>query len=267
LDLKDLEIYELKIQSAEKDAQISKLTVQVETQDAQIEELSSQSSEKDMIISGLLHNNTELSSELSDLEAEINEFEYKLINLQEYVENGDFSSNLRSWETNHYSRVEDNWGITVVQVDGSFTEVLDFFRSNSRGEVGFVSVRQKLGLDVSKNSLVTIDGAVKLVSYTPGDGELVNGDYNDGAEYPVYIKLFYEDKESNTHVWSWGFLTDKAPDGKKNYYVVNEDEWYSFTSQNLMELDPEPKVITDIFVGGAGWDFHGRVDRINLHTK
>ncbi len=96
---------------------------------------------------------------------------------------------------------------------------------------------------------------------------------------------------NNDHVWSWGFLTNPSLSehekyvslnafdeslvecpisgyyDPKNYNGVDPSEWYYFESQNLMELDPRPVVITNITIAGNGWDFESMIDNVALVGK
>ncbi|HIJ98561.1 TPA: hypothetical protein H1005_01290 [archaeon] len=178
--------------------------------------------------------------------------------------NLDFSAGLNKWEIAHSSNVEDAWNISVIQKDDSYKNVLDFWRDNSASDGGAVRVKQKLDFDVSKKQLLILEADVKVISHTlDGSGWWYDTHPGEG-DYPVHIFLIYNDTTGKQQVWSWGFLTGSNPNTKTNYDIVNASEWYHFTSQNLMELVPRPEIITNIYVGGSGWDFQGRIDNTKI---
>lgn len=88
--------------------------------------------------------------------------------------------------------------------------------------------------------------------------------HNCVGEYPVRLSVNYKDANGQKHRWAWGFLTGPNPNKLTNYDIVTPREWYNFTSQNLMALEPRPSVITSISLAGAGWNYHGQVDNVEI---
>jgi len=181
-----------------------------------------------------------------------------------YLFNGDFSYGLDGWEKWHSSNVDDEWKIEVEPTDNPYTNVLNFERSHSSNDGGVVTVLQRLNFDVSGYEQLYLKADVKVVSNTLQGSGWWSDVYNQAGEYPVHLFVYYNDSNNQQHLWSWGFLTEQNVNKKTNYNVVKAGEWYSFTSQNLMELDPKPKIVTIVRVGGNGWDFHGKVDNVQL---
>ena len=176
------------------------------------------------------------------------------------IKNGDFSDGLTNWEKTHSSNVNDQWDASITSKDELHTNVLMFERTQSRRDGGAVYVNQYLNKDVSKYTNLTLKLSLKVLYHT-----LSGSGWGGGAgEYPVHIYVYYKDANDNEKVWSWGFLAMANSDSHKNYNIVNSNEWYSFESQNLMNLNPKPKIITKIVVGGNGWDFSGMIDNLAL---
>ena len=176
---------------------------------------------------------------------------------QNLIKNGDFSDRLSYWSIKHSSNVDDTWNITVIN-DGDRSNVLKFERKNSREDGGSVYAVQKINKDVSNYSDLKLEMSLKVISHDLEGG----GGWSGSGEFPVHVFIYYLDNQNQTHFWSWGFTTEEA--NYNDYSIVQYDKWYHFTSGNLMNLSPKPVKITEIKVGGNGWDFNGEVDDIEL---
>ena len=94
---------------------------------------------------------------------------------------------------------------------------------------------------------------------TPGDGWM-------GGEFPVCVRISYNDADSNFWQMYWGW--DDEYDGHWQWddpawlpsYVtyhyqeqVNTDTWYERKTIDLMTVDPPPAEIVQVLIGSFGW--------------
>ena len=110
---------------------------------------------------------------------------------------------------------------------------------------------------------------MRIINYT----ELNTGWWCEGSsnpfcvgESPVFVKIFYKDKDGKRHLWHVGFIESDIYN-KSGYVYIPVNEWYDFESENLMNIDPKPAFIDYILVGGTGWDFKGDISYVHLYGK
>ncbi|MEW6094946.1 MAG: hypothetical protein AB1567_00240, partial [bacterium] len=88
-----------------------------------------------------------------------------------------------------------------------------------------------------------------------------------GGVYPVEVQIDYTDVNGKFNSWRHGFLYAKRINYPKIGEEISQDKWYSYTSINLMELEPNPKVIKEIRLSASGWGFHSRIANVKLIGK
>lgn len=174
--------------------------------------------------------------------------------------NGDFSSGLKGWKLVKLGAGKEMYA-RVIKNDWTHPYALEIKRIGSVRKYGQIGIRQVLNKDVSKYAQLTFQADVKVIQST------LESDGKRGGAYPVMIQINYTDVGGKVHSYRHGFLY--AP--KINYPLIGEtiphNKWYSYTSINLMELDPKPKLIKEIILSGSGWGFHSRMANVELLGK
>jgi hypothetical protein len=99
------------------------------------------------------------------------------------------------------------------------------------------------------------------------------------ARAPGRVVIEYQDELGGNWAWDHNFLPSDNNErfGRTNFDYVTRNEWYHYVSPNLLNVtttktgphnapidSPTPYRITRIYVGGAGWDFNGRFDDVQL---
>ena len=181
------------------------------------------------------------------------------------IVNGDFSYNLLGWTI--WER--GPWGgpmvgevsASVVNDDETFSDVLEIKRTGSDNSGAANGVYQDLNLDISKFSSLSLKFDVKVVNQS------LSGSGVESTEYPVHIAIYYIDAIENMHGWHHGFYYNGISQDPDHSTRVSQGTWYSYTSPNLMTLNPKPRIIKRIKVFGNGWDYAGRIDNIQLTVQ
>ncbi len=150
--------------------------------------------------------------------------------------------------------------IQVFANDDGRDYVLDIDRVDPYSEGDLDRVWQNLNINVTHCGAlhVEIDGKVIYQSLS-GAGWAF-------GEWPLYVRLYYKDASGQTRQWVRGFyykgsvVANWAP-----YSIqVEQDTWFHFISDNLLELEYPPTTITQLVVGGAGWSYKSKLDSVKL---
>lgn len=171
--------------------------------------------------------------------------------------NGDFSKRLKYWKLIKEGTGKEMYA-KVIRSDSTYPYALEIKRTGSMRVRGEMGVRQELNQDVSEYTKLVFRADVKAIHSS------LESDGTRGGAYPIEIQIHYTDDEGKPHLWRRGFLYAK----KINYPEIGENipqnKWFTYTSGNLLELRPYPKVIKEVRVLGSGWRFHSRVANIQL---
>ncbi|MDP7040138.1 MAG: choice-of-anchor D domain-containing protein [Myxococcota bacterium] len=184
--------------------------------------------------------------------------------------------------------IDHHWVEVVDSELEEYGNVLKIKKDKGGGGGSWDIATQTLNLDVSKcGSLVfSLDGKATNQS-------LAGAGHTQG-EWPVIMRVAYQDANGVDHrrfhlpnVYGWqhglyyygepGYLSEPQIQAGPISTLIAEDTWYSddtvnnpnpgepFDSGNLMALlDPPPKVIYWIGVGGAGWDYTSEIDNVSM---
>ncbi len=191
------------------------------------------------------------------------------------VGNGDFEADgLDPWVA-YEPAITGNLTIEIVSEDGS--RRLHYARSDSAGNGGEMYAHQVLGdgVDLSAYSEVYLECDVKLVRDTlqsSGGWSYYQGGH---GEWPAEIRFVNQGAE--TWEWHHGFADFDDYYERTNYTKVELGTWYHYRSPNLKEVQTTeteagnvpiesgpPTRITEVKVGGSGWDFEGYFDNVRL---
>jgi hypothetical protein len=134
-----------------------------------------------------------------------------------------------------------------VQFPEIDSRAVRFFRTGSEGNHCETVIRQDLNEEISDLATSTrLYLRVRLV-----DQSLSGGGYLS-SEYPLMIRLEYEDVYGSASHWTHGL------------YYQNRD-WYDYESDNLLEtIYPRPARLQSLQVYASGWDYESMVTDISL---
>jgi len=203
--------------------------------------------------------------------------EKEVIHSGNLVTNGGFEDGLYGWTTGgggtgYYSQV-------VVNDGTEHPDALEYKRWASGADGGSAGAWQDLDILVSDYDSLYLELDVEVISnalQNSGWWSYQRGGY---GEFPVAVFIRYEDSDGNIWTWNYNFFPsdDNEYYGRTNFSYVDRNVWYHYVSPNLADVtttltgpynqpisSPTPYRITGISVGGTGWDFHGRIDNVNL---
>jgi hypothetical protein len=134
-------------------------------------------------------------------------------------------------------------------------------------------------INVSQVEFLGLTLDVKVLYHDLGG----SGQTADDWEYPVSIVVYFTDDGDRERYWQHGYYewidgaTEPAPhgeivaggDGIVYSTQVPADTWVpqSFDLLAQMRTLAEPKAITKIRIGGAGWNFEGQVDNVGFFVR
>ncbi|MEW6608350.1 MAG: hypothetical protein AB1414_13050, partial [bacterium] len=177
--------------------------------------------------------------------------------------NPDFSLDLKYWD-----KIETPGGKKTLQVifdTKQYPKVFEYKRIGMVREKGELGISQSLNMDISNCNSLIIGADVKLIFSSLASDE--------DKLYPAMIELEYLDAQGNVNVWKHGFLYDEPyKESTLNYPDIGEkipkNQWYSYSSPNLVEiLSPQPQILTNLKVYGAGMGFKARIDNVSLAVE
>jgi len=170
--------------------------------------------------------------------------------------------------------LEKNWEIYKSQggdggnVDGEASVVISgdrmavrFFRSGAGGNNAEVGVIQKIDKDLPTLAQSLVLHAEVRLTYQ----SLSGGGYQS-TEYPIILRLNYEDEYGSEAHWYHGFYYQNRDNNPTmNGELVPRNVWVPYRSENLLEtLQPRPFHITSLQIYASGWDYDSRVSRVRL---
>ncbi len=189
------------------------------------------------------------------------------------VQNGDFAIGFAGWLIEQDC---DACGMqTNIDLDPAKGDYLAWARSSSGQSGGAIWARQPLNLDMATCPALHIAFDVRVDSHTlPNSGWWTDGHGGNG-EYPAMVRLAFRPAYQGSQFdWARGFLVyhDGATQAS-NYTLVPAGGWTHYEADVLSpaewvdafgNVQTNPGILTDIYVGGSGWDFMGGIDNIVL---
>jgi hypothetical protein len=141
-------------------------------------------------------------------------------------------------------------------------------REQDDGAHSEVAIRQELDQDVRDFNRLDLSMDIRLDFQSLSGGGLLS------SEFPVIVRLDYEDRWGDDKFWTHGFYYQNrdgypiAPDpwGRPSGEQIPRGVWYPFESGNLLELlgDNVPADITGLTVYASGWNYDSLVSEIQL---
>ena len=123
---------------------------------------------------------------------------------------------------------------------------------------GETIIRQAVGRDLSDTASVLLAAEVRVDSHSLSGGGFA------GTEYPLMLRVVYEDINRTKTVWAHGFFVhnrDELP--VREATAVQAGEWASY-EVNLLQLVPRPAHIERLEVLAAGWSYRSAVRNVRL---
>lgn len=203
--------------------------------------------------------------------------------VERLIQNGDFRSGLDGWEKSvSADRMNSTMTCEIVYDEDAQSNVIEFKREGGRADGGMVGAFQDVYIDLSKYEDVRIKLDAKPVFQS------LAGSGGASGEYPVNVQIAYIDQRGESHVWAYGFYY-RGDSRYKNSTKVDQNAWFTYTSPNLKEIDPDcedeyrvsdgkrygheiheykppvtPSHIVRVLVLGSGWDHAGRANNIEF---
>jgi hypothetical protein len=184
------------------------------------------------------------------------------ISREQLLANGEFQLGLDSWRlsaSRGFTREgQDVEGVVeIVPIEGR--QAAHFIRTGSRGTHWESFLIQQLNRDVSSYTRLALSIEMKLVNQS-----LSGGGY-EGSEYPAKLEVRYRAANGAEHRKVWGFYYQNAQDNRTDAgTLVRQNEWVTFTTDNLMALLPTPVEILSVQISASGHDFESYVSKVVL---
>lgn len=189
---------------------------------------------------------------------------------QNLIENGNFQQSLQTgWVTDTVVLTSSVIPPRVEIIeDGGRQAARLSRREQDDGNHTEASIYQKLDQDVRDFDRLYVSLDVKLdFQSLPGGGQL-------SSEFPIIVRLDYEDLWGNDKFWLHGFYYQNqegypiAMDwwGQPRGEQVLQRVWYPYESDNLVQLlgENKPAHITGLTVYASGWNYDSQVSEIQL---
>ena len=182
----------------------------------------------------------------------------------------------RALPTGKGSRSANSCGMqTNVDPDARLGDYLAWQRTNSAQSGGAIWARQPLNIDMRECTDLHLGFDVRVDDQTLTNSGWYSDEHGGNGEYPVLVRLaFMPAFQGSQFDWAQGFLT--VHDGTtslRNYTVVPAGAWVRYEADVQAPAQwidgfgmalTNPGRLTDIYVGGSGWDFTGAIDNIFL---
>ncbi len=190
------------------------------------------------------------------------------------IDNGDFALGFEGWEMVQEC---DSCGMqTNLDPDPRLGDYLAWQRDTGGGRSGAaIWARQPLNIDMRECTDLHIGFDVRVDNHSLTNSGWYSDEHGGNGEYPVLVRLaFMPAFQGSQFDWARGFLT--THDGTttlRNYTIVTAGQWTHFEADvqsaeqwvdGFGMVLTNPGVLTDIYVGGSGWDFTGAIDNLVL---
>ena len=143
-----------------------------------------------------------------------------------------------------------SWEIEAGQGKVSFERI-----GEGHGET---IIRQIVGRDLSDTDSVLLSAEVRVDTHSLSGGGVA------GSEYPLMVRVVYEDINRTKTVWRHGFFVHNRDDlPVSGATAVRAGEWSQYEF-NLLRLVPRPTHIERLEVLAAGWSYRSAVRNVRL---
>jgi hypothetical protein len=152
----------------------------------------------------------------------------------------------------------------TISLEGTGDEqMVRFVRTGSAGTHAEPTISQQINRDLSEFSVVRLSIRLKLLSQSLGGGGYL------GSEYPLLVRLTYSVEGGGETFFVRGFYYQNEQKNRTdNGIQVPPNAWVDLTiNENLLMIQPSPRVLKSIEVTASGWDFDSMVAKISLMAE
>jgi len=183
---------------------------------------------------------------------------------QNLVVNGNFEEDLSvGWDA--YNEQGGDEGdvdgeVSLVQLPDTDARAVRFFRTGSEGNHCETVIRQDLDEEISDLATsISLYIKVRLINQSLSGGGYLS------SEYPVMIRLEYEDAYGSESHWTHGFYYQNRDDNPTMYGErIPHNDWFDYGSNLLETIYPRPARLKSLLVYASGWDYESMVTDISL---
>ena len=184
---------------------------------------------------------------------------------QNLVVNGSFEEDLSvGWQP--YNEQGGDGGdvdgeVSLVDLPGTSARAVRLLRTGSEGNHCETVIRQDLNEEISDLATsITLYLKVSLLNQSLSGGGYLS------SEYPLMIRLEYEDVYGSASHWTHGFYYQNEDNNPTMYgQRIAHDVWFDYGSGNLLEtIYPRPARLKSVLVYASGWDYESMVTDISL---
>lgn len=174
--------------------------------------------------------------------------------------NGDFSHGFSGWRTYSTSGREGVEGGKTELTTLEGRQVMRLYRQGEDGVHTEAGITQKVDQDVSDYLSLQLRLDVRVNSHSLGGGGYLS------TEYPVIVRIDYEDEYGSAAHWYHGFYCQNAQNNPTlNGERIRCGVWYPYEESNLLEvLEPPPFYIRSVQIYASGWNYNSLVAEIGL---
>ena len=184
---------------------------------------------------------------------------------QNLLANGGFAEDLSvGWQA--YNEQGGDGGnidgrISVLELPETTSRAVKFVRLLSGGNHCETVIRQDLNEEVS--DLAT---SISLYLKARLEHQSLSGGGYLSSEYPLMIRLEYEDVYGSPGNWTHGFYYQNEDNNPTMYGErIPRNVWFDYESGNILEaMIPRPARLTSLLVYASGWDYESQVTDISL---
>jgi len=151
--------------------------------------------------------------------------------------------------------------ISVLELPGTTSRALRFFRTGSGGNHCETVIRQDLNEEISDLATSTsLYLRVRLLNQSLSGGGYLS------SEYPLMIRLEYEDVYGSEGHWTHGFYYQNQDNNPTMYgQRITYRTWFDYASGNILEaIYPRPARLKSLLIYASGWDYESMVTDISL---
>jgi hypothetical protein len=184
---------------------------------------------------------------------------------QNLIVNGGFEEDLSpGWQA--YNEQGGDGGdvdgeVSLADLPGTSARAVRFSRTGSEGNHCETVIRQDLNEEISDlATAIRLYLKVRLLNQSLSGGGYLS------SEYPLMMRLEYEDVYGSAGQWTHGFYYQNRDNNPTMYGErIARDVWFDYGSGNLLEtIYPRPARIKSLLVYASGWDYESMVTDINL---
>ncbi len=184
---------------------------------------------------------------------------------QNLLVNGGFVEDLSSgWQS--YNEQGGDGGdvdgeISIVELSDTDSRAVRFFRTRSGGNHCETVIRQELDEEISDLATsISLYLKVRLLNQSLSGGGYLS------SEYPVMIRLEYEDIYGSEGHWTHGFYYQNQDNNPTMYGErIAQNIWFDYASGSILEaIYPRPARLKSLLIYASGWDYESMITDVSL---